>query len=224
MSTTKYLSLAEMNEIQRRLREYGMTYPDSEFLDGSLAYADSGRVFTRDNAVKIDDALVNWQRRLNSPSWDPDRVPAGRDPLVWQLATIYRDEVEAAGWTCMSRRIIYAELTRVIDRDKLREDCSPWRDETGEPGWYRMLRDVIVFFVREYTDANAIATWYAHEQLARPGEAAGIISYLRDQARLSRFDDHATPVNQRETTAERRARVKAYIDARKATRGRTPAS
>lgn len=133
MSQSRYLSLAEMNALQRRLLEYSQAYPDSDFLDSSLAFADSGRVFTRENAAKIADALANWERRLNAPSYDPDRCPPGRDPLTWDLATWYRDRTEAAGWPCMSRRIIYSEIARVLDRDKLRGNYSPWRDEPGAP-------------------------------------------------------------------------------------------
>lgn len=216
MSSSRYLTTPEMNDLKRRLRDYSATYPDSDFLDNSLSYADSGHVFTRENAAKIDDALRSWETRLNAPSYDPDRPPPGRDPHIWKLATLYRTLIEQAGWHCMSRRVIYAELARVIGRDKLRDDYAPWRDEPDAPGWYRMMTDVITAFVSDYTSFNAIATWYAHEQLAQPGEVTRVIGYLRDQAKLAVFDDRAVPASTRVPSAERRAQVRAYIQERKA--------
>ena len=92
----------------------------------------------------------------------------------------------------------------------------PVGDEPGAPGWYRMMTSVITAFVSDFTSANAIATWYAHEQLAQPGEVTRIIAWLRDQAKLAAFDDHAEPANTRTPTAGRRAQVRAYIQGRKA--------
>lgn len=218
MTASRYLSPAENDDLHRRLRDYASTYPDSDFLDSSLAYADSGHTFTRENAAKIDDALANWQRRLNSATYNPDRAPFGYDPLIWQLATRYRQLIEDEGLHCPSRRFIYSEINRAVSRDSLREHYAPWRDEPGEPGWYRMMTRVITHFVAH--EVNEHTAWYAHEDLAQPGTVARIAGYLKDQDRISRFDAHAKPENLRQPTREARGKVRDFIAARKAARGK----
>lgn len=213
MSAAPYLDAAAVLALQERLREYSETYPDSEFLDSSYAYVQAGRPVSRKNAAMIEDALANWARRLRGPSWDPDRCPPGTDPHIWKLATHYRDAMEGCGWTVPSRRLIYAEIRRVIERDRLRENCAPWRDEPDAPGWYRMLRDVITLFCEEYTAVNALAAWYAHEQLSRPGEVAAITGRLKDQAKAARLEAVARPVRAGTPSAARRAAVRAHIAA-----------
>lgn len=209
--TTRYLTPAENTDLQRRLRRYAEVYPDSDFLDHACQYVDSGNMLTRENAAKIDDALRHWEERLRSPSYDPDRCPPGYDPLVWKLTSLYRTQVEAQGWRCPGLRLIYAEIARVIERDGLRENYQPWRDRLGEPGWYRMMTDVITRFVLD--DVEETGSWYAHQALAQPGAVTGIIGYLIDQAKNAMLDAHARPANMQLPTQERRAAVKAYIAA-----------
>lgn len=208
----RYLTPAETAVLQRRLQAYSEVYPDSDFLDTACEYVNSGKPFAREHAVKVEEALRSWQQRLNSASYDPGRIPHGYDPLVWQLATLYRTQLEDQGCRCPGRRIIYAEISRVIERDNLRENYAPWRDEPGEPGWYRMMTAVITQFILE--DVEAAHSWYAHEAFAQPGAVTGIISYLIDQAMNARFDAHARVANMSLPSPERRVAVKAYIAAR----------
>lgn len=215
MSSRAYLSAPEQNEFKRRLRIYAETYPDSDFLDNAHGRAESGFVFTREIAGKVDDALANWERRLRGPSWDPDRCPKGSDPHIWLLASRYRDAMEERGCACPSRRLIYAEIARIIRRDHLHENYSPWRDEPDAPGWYRMLSDVISTFVSELPGSPSVSHWYAHEELGQPGEVLRIIGWLKDQARLRQFEARARPAIIGSPAAGRRAAVRAWIAGRK---------
>lgn len=214
MTDRKYLSAAEMAAVQRQLVHYSQVYPDSDFLDHSLQYAQSGGTFTAVNAAKIEEALARWAERITAPAYDPDRVPPGLDEHIWQLALHYQQAMEARGWPCLSRRVIYAEIGRVTARDGLRGNHAPWRDGKDGPGWYRMMRDVITAWCEEYTAANALASPWAHEQLARPGEVARIAGYLKDQAMAALLDGAARPVPPARPSPSRRAAVKAYIASR----------
>lgn len=217
MTAGRYLSAAEMDGYRRRLRDYAQAYADSDFLDNAADYAESGHAFTRGNAAKVDDALRSWQARLNAPSFDPDRPPPGSDPLIWKLATLFRDLTGQRGLRCKSRRAIYAELARVTARDKLRENHDPWHDQPDAPGWYRMLGDVITHFLRyEASERNA---WYAAEDLAQPGTVTRIAGYLQDQAKTAAFDGRAEPANTRVPAAGRKAQVRKFIQERRARGG-----
>jgi len=213
MTAGRYLRPAEMDAFRLRLASYASTYPDSDFLDNARSYAGSGRIFTRENAAKVDDALRSWETRLNAPRFDPGRCPPGLDEHTWQLAVLLRERIELSGWPCKSLRIAYAELGRLIARDGLRQDHAPWRDDPGAPGWHRMLAAVIIHYTdHEVSEQNA---WYAAEDLAQPGTVARIRGYLADQAKLGVLDQHAQPANTRVPTPERRAQVASYIQSRK---------
>ena len=129
---------------------------------------------------------------------------------------MFRARIEGSGWRCRSRRAVYAELGRIIGRDRLRESHAPWADCDGEPGWYRMLAAVIIHYTgHEVSEWNS---WYAHEDLAQPGTVTRIAGYLKDQAAQEALPGRAQPANTRPPTPERRARVRAFLENRKARR------
>jgi hypothetical protein len=201
-------------ELRRRLQDYAATWRDDEFLDAMCDWADSGRRFTAPQADAIEESLTWWKRRLNGPSHDPDRCPPGYDQLTWDLATHFRQAMEARDLWCPSRREIYPEISRVLDRGRYREHYQPWRDLDSKPGWYRMMHDVITVYTGEIADADY--PYSAHRQFAQPGVVSGIIAGIITQHKLSRFAEHAEPVNDRTPGSDRQAAVKALMAARNA--------
>jgi hypothetical protein len=202
----KYADAERMTRLRRRLAVYAEVWPDSDFLDSLHARASAGSTFTESTIRAAEDALLKWEMRVNGPRPDPDRCPRGFDQLTWQLATCYRDAMDARGLPCPSRQAVYHEISRVIRRDRFREDYQPWRDEPGKPGWYRMMTDIIRCHVSEVSEDRA---WYAHEDLAQPGTATGIRGWLTEQALLAVFSRVATPQSPPPPSPERLAQVKA---------------
>ena len=116
---------SRQRELCRRLAEYAVIYPDNNFLDEKHAQAESGLAFTVPQADAIEEALDRWKRRLNGPTFDPDRCPPSYVSEIWFLAGHFRDTAEAHGLPVQGRKLIYAELARVIRRDKLTWNSPP---------------------------------------------------------------------------------------------------
>lgn len=174
----------KQRELCRRLAEYAEVYPDSNFLDEMHAWGnESGMQFSVPQAEAIENALAGWHRRVNGAVFDPDRCPPGYVKEIWQLAGFFRDTMEAYGLPGQGRKVICAELARVIRRDRLDQDYAPWRDEPGGPGWVRMLTEVIRLFADENQDTRY--PYRLHQDIAQPGVIRSLNDWLIDQEKLN---------------------------------------
>ena len=208
---------SRQRELCRRLAEYAVIYPDNNFLDEKHAQAESGLAFTVPQADAIEEALDRWKRRLNGPTFDPDRCPPSYVSEIWFLAGHFRDTAEAHGLPVQGRKLIYAELARVIRRDKLNCNYDPWRDEPGKPGWVRMLAEVISLFIDDNQDTRY--PYGLHQDFAQPGVIASLNDYLIEQEKLSLLTElgqkgQLASASTPPASPQRRLAVRAYIAGR----------